>query len=369
MFMPRVLFNMSSQYAARHSGVARVAFELLGHLAGKGDFQYMLRSPWSAPQLPAFLQCLPLELDVVYRPSNLLVDVVKRAFTFGSYCRHHNIDLVVNLDPFGTPTGGKARLLIAHDLYFKTLPDQLGWRAGLTNELIYRIMLAGNRNIVTVSRATQADVEHWYPATKGRITTIHSATSLRPGAGAPRPADLPERYVLAVGNATPNKNYSALAEAMAIIHATDPDLALVHVGNDPQEVLSTAFERLGKPVRLLRLAGIDDASLADLYTHACCLCVPSLSEGFCLPILEAQICRCPVVSSNRSAMPEIAGQGAILVDPTEPAAIAEAIRSVITSPDNAASLIQLGVSNAAAFSWEQTALRYRDLFTRILAAR
>lgn len=367
--MPRVLFNMSSQYAARHSGVARVAFELLGQLVGRGNFQYMLRSPWSASQLPAFLQVLPLEIDVVERPSNLLFDVVRRALTFGSYCRDHNIDLVVNLDPFGTPTGGKARILIAHDLYFKTLPDQLGWRAGLTNELIYRIMLAGNSNIVTVSRATQADVEKWYPATKGRVTTIHSATSLRPVDAARRPADLPDRYVLAVGNATPNKNYGALAEAMAMIHASDPDLALVHVGDDPQEVLSNTLERLGTPVRLLRLAGIDDACLADLYAHASCLCVPSLSEGFCLPILEAQICRCPVVCSNRSAMPEIAGRGAILVDPTAPAAIAEAIRSVVTSPDKAASLIQSGLDNAAAFSWEQTASHYQDLFTRILAAR
>lgn len=367
--MPRVLFNMSSQYAAHHSGVARIAFALLGHLAGKGDFQYMLRSPWSAPQLPAFLHGLPLEIDVVERPFNLLADVVKRALTFGRYCRQHNIDLVVNLDPFGTPAGGKARILVAHDLYFKTLPDQLGWRAGLTNELIYRMMLAGNANIVTVSRATQTDVEHFYPATRGRVTTIHSATSLRPGATTSRPAALPERYILAVGNATPNKNYGALAEAMAIIHTTDPGLALIHVGNDPQEILSTTFKRLGTPVGLLRLSGIDDASLADLYAHACCLCVPSLSEGFCLPILEAQICRCPVVCSNRSAMPEIAGQGAILVDPTAPAAIADAIQSVLASPDKAASLIQSGLDNAAAFSWEQTALRYRDLFTRVLATR
>jgi hypothetical protein len=105
--MPRVLFNMPSQFAARPSGVARVAFELLNKLIGKGDFDYILRSPWSLEQLPNFLQGRPLEIVTIPRPSILVLDVIRQALTFASYCRRQRIDLVVNADPYGAATGGR----------------------------------------------------------------------------------------------------------------------------------------------------------------------------------------------------------------------------------------------------------------------
>jgi glycosyltransferase involved in cell wall biosynthesis len=170
-----------------------------------------------------------------------------------------------------------------------------------------------------------------------------------------------------VGNATENKNFRTLAEAMTIIGSADPEIALVHVGDDPDEILAQTLQRMSSPVRLLRFSGIDDAQLANLYHNAACLCVPSFYEGFCLPILEAQICGCPVVCSNRSAMPEIAGKVAILADPTDPVALADSLVSVLESPAKAATLVRLGLENARQFSWEQTARRYQDLFTRLLA--
>jgi glycosyltransferase involved in cell wall biosynthesis len=367
--MPRILFNMPSQVADRHSGVARVAFELLQQLIGNGDFEYVLRSPWSLEQLPAALRERPIEVVVVPRPSILVIDVIKQALTFRSYCKRENIDLVVNLDPYGAATGGKARLMIVHDLYFKTIPQQIGRRARITNELIFRLMLGGNYNVATVSNATQADLEHYYPQTKGRVTTIHSATSLKPDQdqrGAPAVAG---RYIMAVGNATDNKNFGALGEAMAIVHSSDPDVALVHVGNDPAETLARTLQRLRSPVRVVRFSGIDDAKLANLYRNASCLCVPSVYEGFCLPILEAQICGCPVVCSNRSAMPEIAGKGAIMVDSTDPTALADGLKSVLENRAIVQNLIRLGFENASHFSWEKAARQYHDLFVRVLADR
>jgi glycosyltransferase involved in cell wall biosynthesis len=364
--MPRILFNMPSQFAGRPSGVARVAFELLHRLVGKGDFEYILRSPWSLEQLPGFLQDRPLEVVVVPRPSILVSDVIRQALTFASYCRREKIDLVVNLDPYGAATGGRARLMVVHDLYFKTIPKQIGRRARFTNDLIYRLMLGGNSNIVTVSNSTQIDLEYWYPQTKSRITTIHSGTSLQPNQGQSSAPAVAGRYVMAVGNATENKNFARLAEAMASIYSSDPDIALVHVGDDPGEILGRTLQQMNSPVRLVRFSGVDDAQLTDLYRNATCLCVPSLYEGFCLPILEAQVCGCPVVCSNRSAMPEIAGKGAVLIDPTDSVVLADALKSVLASPEKAATLARLGLKNAERFSWDEAAHRYYDLFVRVL---
>jgi glycosyltransferase involved in cell wall biosynthesis len=358
---------MPSQFAGRPSGVARVAFELLHQLIGKGDFEYILRSPWSREQLPSFLQDKPLEVVVVPRPSILALEVIWQALTFASYCRREDIDLVVNLDPYGAATGGRARLMIVHDIYFKAIPQQIGWRARLTNDLIFRLMFGGNASIVTVSNTTRADVEHWFPQTKGRITTIHSATSMRPDHGRSNAPAVVGRYVMAVGNATENKNFGALAEAVATMHSSDPDITLVHVGDDPNEILARTLQRINSPVRLVRLSEINDVQLANLYRYAGCLCVPSLYEGFCLPILEAQTCGCPVVCSNRSALPEIAGKGAVLVDPTDPIALANSLNSVLDDPAKAATLVRLGLENAKRFSWDKTARQYQELFMRLLA--
>jgi glycosyltransferase involved in cell wall biosynthesis len=230
--MPKILFNLPSQFAGRPSGVARVAFELLARLIGRGNFEYALRSPWKRDQLPESLRAKALDVIVVERPSVLVLDVVRQALTFPAYCRRQGIDLVVNLDPFGSPTGGRARLMVVHDLYFRTISKQIGWRASFTNDWIFRLMLRGNSEVVTVSDATRSDLAQWYPQTKERATTIYSASSIEPveGSGSPQVAG---RYVLAVGNATNNKNFEMLASAMARIHDDFPDSTLVHVGADP----------------------------------------------------------------------------------------------------------------------------------------
>lgn len=85
----------------------------------------------------------------------------------------------------------------------------------------------------------------------------------------------------------------------------------MHVGRDEAEEIAGALADPELKTRLIRLSGIDDRQLAELYRHAACLCVPSTYEGFCLPVLEAQQLGCPVVCSNRSATPEIAGRGAL----------------------------------------------------------
>jgi glycosyltransferase involved in cell wall biosynthesis len=367
--MPRILFNMPSQYAGRPSGVARMALELLTNLIGEGGYDYVLRSPWSREHLPELLQTKPLSIITVPRVPSRGLDVVQQSLTFPGFCKQEKIDLVVNLDPFGTATGGRARLMIVHDIYFRTISKQMSWRAIRTNDFILRMMLLGNSEVVTVSNNTKSDLESWYPRAKGRVTTIYSATSIKPPAPSSNPREVPGAYVLAVGNATENKNFGVLAAAMAAIHASFPEVALVHVGDDEQETIAKALQAVGSPVRVIRFSKIDDARLASLYNHASCLCVPSLYEGFCLPVLEAQVCGCPVVCSDRSATPEIAGEGALLFDPTDPNALARCLAQILAGGGISDDLIRRGYSNAARFSWARAAGQYEEVFGRLLKVR
>lgn len=366
--MTRVLINMPSQFGGKPSGVARMAFCLVEALLKNHEFEYVLRSPWDRSELPPSLIASSLEVLKVERPRIVVFDVILQAVMMQLLCRRMGIDLLVNIDPFGAPAGGKARVMVVHDLYFRTLPQQVSRREAFTTDIIYRLMIAGHSEIVTVSDATRRDLVQYYPSSAERISTIHSAATLAPLSADAVPPPVSGRYVLAVGNATLNKNFKVLAQAMAMLHESFPDVALVHVGSDADETIAGTLAALGSKVRLERLKGLDDATLSRLYRGALCLCVPSLYEGFCLPVLEAQGLHCPVVCSNRSATPEVAGSGALTFDPEDPRALADALRSLISMPGLRERVIEAGLDNLTRFSWDKAARQYEDVFRRAVGS-
>ncbi|MGY4615508.1 glycosyltransferase involved in cell wall biosynthesis [Bradyrhizobium sp. USDA 4472] len=367
--MTRVLLNMPSQFGGKPSGVARMAFCLIEALLQNPEFDYVLRSPWDRSELPSSLIVSGLEILKVKRPRIMVFDVIAQTLMMHLLCQRMGIDLLVNIDPFGAPTGAKARVMVVHDLYFRTLPQQVSRREAFTTDIIYRLMAAGHDEIITVSDATRHDLARYYPRTADRITTVHSAATLSPMPANAGPPQVSGRYVLAVGNATLNKNFKVLAQAMAMLHEDFPDVALVHVGSDPDETIAGTLAALGSRMRLERLKGIDDAALSRLYREALCLCVPSLYEGFCLPVLEAQGLHCPVICSNRSATPEVAGSGALTFDPDDPLALADSLRSLLSTPGLRDRLVQAGLDNMARFSWDKAARQYEDVFRRALTRR
>lgn len=356
--MTRVLVNMPSQFGGKHSGVARVAFHLLERLIGNPDFTYVLRSPWTRDQLPDPLRRSGLEVMTVNRPKIMVLDVLRQAVSMPLLCRRLRIDLVLNVDAYGAAAGGRARVMIVHDLYFRTIPERTGRREALTSDLIFRLMLRGNAAAICVSDATRRELVRWYPAARSIAATIHSAGTLGADVHGIEPPEVVGRYVLAVGNATHNKNFGVLAQAMARVGPAHPDLAIVHVGEDPDETIASTLRGLGADVRLVRLTRLDDGRLGALYRGAVCLCVPSLAEGFCLPILEAQALGCPVVCSDRSAMPEIAGDGALLFDPADADALAVQLGRILGEPATRDDLVRRGLANAGRFSWERAAQAY-----------
>jgi glycosyltransferase involved in cell wall biosynthesis len=371
--MTRVLLNMPSQFGGKPSGVARMAFCLIEALVQNREFNYVLRSPWQRADLPAPLQAANLDVVTIKRPPIMVADVILQTFLMPIFCKRMDIDLLVNIDPFGAPAGARARVMVVHDLYFRVLPEQVGRREAFTTDIIYRLMLGNHDQIVTVSDATRRDLARCYPSSADRITTVHSAATVSPRLGETATSEIEGRYVLAVGNATLNKNFKVLAQAMAMLHETHPDVALVHVGSDPGEILATTLattlgSSASKP-RLIRLAGIDDERLSRLYHGATCLCVPSLYEGFCLPVLEAQGLRCPVVCADRSATPEVAGRGALTFDPENPRMLADTLQMLLSKPELREQLVHSGLENLQRFSWDNAARQYEDVFRQAISKR
>ena len=182
------------------------------------------------------------------------------------------------------------------------------------------------------------------PPSKGRVVRPHPDAASHPAEGA---ADRVfarfglERYCLAVGDLGPRKNLGALGAAVR--HLGDRDLTLALVGKPGPDGERIARESGGR-----WLGHVDDEDLADLYRAAAVTAYPSLYEGFGLPVVEAMACGSPVVASDRGAIPEVAGDAAILVEPS-PRGIAEGIRRAL-DPLEAARLRDAGPVRAAHYS-------------------
>ena len=172
--------------------------------------------------------------------------------------------------------------------------------------------------------------------------------------------------VLAVSAKKAHKNLARLVEAMATVHARVPDAVLVLPGNPTahEDELRAEAARLGIASAVRFPAYVSAEDLEGLYKAASCFVLPSITEGFGLPVLEAQRRHVPVAASNTSSLPEAGGDGARYFDPFDVADIAAAIVELLEDRDTAARLVAAGERHAAAFTWERAAEGTLDSYER-----
>ena len=160
-----------------------------------------------------------------------------------------------------------------------------------------------------------------------------------------------------MGTIEPRKNLGRLLAAFERVHREGLSDALVIVGKRGW-LTDDFFATLEQsPVRehVIFPGFVPDAALPAVYTGAQVLVLPSLSEGFGLPVLEAMACRTPVICSDTSSLPEVAGDAALLVDPTDVDALSSALTRVLTDSALQEQMRARGEAQAARFSWERTA--------------
>jgi glycosyltransferase involved in cell wall biosynthesis len=180
--------------------------------------------------------------------------------------------------------------------------------------------------------------------------------------------DLLRPFVFSVGTIQPRKNYGRLIEAVALLRQKGYELDLVIAGGhgwleDPihQTVHDTQMQ---DHVHFIGFA--TEADLPALYSAAVCLAFPSLYEGFGLPVLEAMACGTPVVTSNLSSLPEVAGDAALMVDPYDSEAIAVAIQYVLDDSTLRNQLIEKGYERVGRFSWGESARKLQQIYNAML---
>jgi glycosyltransferase involved in cell wall biosynthesis len=243
------------------------------------------------------------------------------------------------------------------------------------------IAMASRRaaRVLTVSESSKHDILRFVGIPASKIDVIPNAFDERFSVE-PREEQvvrvreryqLQDEFVLYAGNVKPHKNLERLIEAFRLVRDRGLDhVKLVVIGDEISKyaALRRAVHRHQLHQHVRFLGYVSEETLAVMYRLAGVFVFPSLYEGFGLPPLEAMASGTPVVTSNVSSLPEVAGDAALLVDPYEPGAIADAMYRVLTDEPLRRSLREKGLRRAAQFSWEASARRLREIYQEVSEA-
>jgi glycosyltransferase involved in cell wall biosynthesis len=260
------------------------------------------------------------------------------------------VDLVHSLDLVPPPTR-RPLVVTVHDTVTSELPDLHGHRAGVLRERQLRVLERADAILAVSASTAKSLLDRGVDADRVHVTP-NGLTRLPP----PGPSPVPGTgFLLMVGTLEPRKGHDLLLRALARARLDSTRVVFAGPTHGRADELRALATRLGIERRLTILGHVDDAVLARLYQDAGALCMPSLAEGFGLPVLEALAAGVPVIASRVPAIREVAEDAALLVSPGDVDAFAGALERVLVDGELRARLRMRGRERAASFSWEATA--------------
>jgi glycosyltransferase involved in cell wall biosynthesis len=262
-------------------------------------------------------------------------------------------------------------VITVHDLAFLRWPEHLTADSRrYFNGQIARAVKSADA-IVAVSQATKRDLVELAGAPAEKITVVYEAPGfdLQPidralAAGWLSEHGLPADYFLFVGTFEPRKNLPRLIEAFTLVRERGYRGKLLLAGS-PGWLAEPILEAVRQHPEDVLIRELDPTELPYLYGGARALAWPTTYEGFGLPVVEAMACGTPVLTSNVSSLPEIAGEAALLVDPGDVEAIASGLRRLAEDDGLRGELSAKGLARAAGFSWERAARETLDVYHRL----
>jgi glycosyltransferase involved in cell wall biosynthesis len=343
--MPKIAIDYTPAYQ-QGAGIGRYVRELinaLAHLDNQTDYRLFVSGAkqsdlgesigtnfkWKPTVIPSkWLTRIWHRANVSF-PINLLI---------GDVDLYHATDFV--LPPLSK---GTKSVLTVHDLSFVRVPESASPKLKRYLDYIVPLSIKRAEHILADSQATKDDIVDLYSTSPDKISVLLSGVDTRfqpsnqPIETISRKYNFPQKpYVLCVGTVQPRKNYERVITACRSLLDEGLDFNLLIAGGKGwlDAPIYQTIESLNMSQYVHFLGFVDDADLPALYTHAQCLAFPSLYEGFGLPILESMACGTPVLTSNISSLPEVAGDIAITVDPYNIDAIHDGIRQLMMNGKN-----------------------------------
>lgn len=360
------------------AGLSRYAEQLAAHLRAHHAAEIDLRLFYNAhsghglpePLARAPVQTLPLG-QYAWRLSVLASQLARLPYA-PLLPRRDTGPTIYHATEHLLPCLPQVTVLTVHDLIFERYPQHHTRANRLFLRLAMPRFVAAARHIIAVSRQTQRDLVELYRADPSKITVVYNGVEgkFQPAGDAAlhavRSRYSPDRpYLLMLGTLEPRKNHRLALLALARLKAAGHPHRLVLAGGRGWlfEPVQQEIARLGLQADVTFPGYIPDTEIAALYSAADCVLMPSLYEGFGLPLLEAMACGAPVVASNASSLPEVGGDAALYTTPHDDEAFAAAVHLVLSQPALAAALRARSLARAQEFTWtrcaQQTVAVYR----------
>ncbi len=266
-----------------------------------------------------------------------------------------------------------------YDLTFKFYPETMDSRNLRRIEKDLKYSIERPDKIITISEATKKDMIEHLKIDSSRLEVVYCGVDfkyfneVRSNYQSIREKyQLPKQYILYMGTLEPRKNIETLIEAFKIFKVEGDDssekIKLVLAGKKGwlYEGIFKKIRELDLEDEVVDLGYIDEIDKPALYQMAKCFVFPSIYEGFGIPVIEAMAAGTPVITTNVSSLPEVAGEAGILVSPKNSIALAEGMYQLTTNEAKRQELIQKGYTQAQKFSWEASAKKLYGIYKGLL---
>jgi glycosyltransferase involved in cell wall biosynthesis len=284
------------------------------------------------------------------------------------------VDILHSLGSTSPAWGKFRRVATIHDLIYRIYPEAHGTLRARAMGVLVPLSVRRSHRVIVPSKSTASDIVEYLNIPLQKIDVV----PLGVGASAVEPtpeSDLRTQFgldrravVLTTSAKRPHKNLARLLDAWALLQTgTRPTLVMTGYATPHESELRQRASRLGLDTDTRFLSWVSSADLEGLFALASCFVFPSLYEGFGLPVLEAMARGVPVACSDRGSLAEVAGTAALLFDPEDPQAIADAVQRVLGSEPLQAELRAAGAEQARRFTWKATAEGTLRSYGRVLA--
>ncbi len=386
----KVLYDHQAFSSFAFGGVSRIFFELMNaysqdpevrfNLSLKyTDNEYLKNAEWVANVRP-YLKRIPYKSGLrlpVHMARNVVVKQINnyrknenRRYSEKIIARgEYDIFHPTYFDPYFLDyLHNKPFVLTVYDMIYELFPEYFPSSQQFSN---WKLLLAKEAaKIIAISENTKKDLMELYKLPSDKIKVVYLANSLNAKKiqqnNIAEKIKLPERYLLYVGNRMLYKNFLFFIESIVPLLLQDKSLAVVCAGGkDFTRAEKLSFNKWNVEHKLHYFPANDEI-LTSLYKNALAFVFPSLYEGFGIPVLEAFACDCPVLISNTSSLPEIAGEACLSFDPKNKTSILDAVNQVLSDKSLREELCKKGKDRVNSFSWERTAKETKRIYESII---
>ena len=249
-----------------------------------------------------------------------------------------------------------------HDVLFETHPQFFEPRFAWQSRISGRMATRRAKLLFAVSQFSKSELVRLYGVGPGDVAVTCNGVDwqrFRPGDGGRAEVESlglePGNYILTVGRLEPRKNHETLVRAYASLGTDAPPLVIVGQRDFSYGGVFDAIAQLGLQDRIKVLERVGDDTLPALMRHALVFAYPAFAEGFGMQVAEAMASGVPVITSNTTSLPEVAGDGALLVDPSSVEALAQALQQLLSNSALRERLVTAGLMHVRQFDWEHSA--------------